>query len=159
VKQFRVMKDSLIDAADGRRTFVLVLETGDEVMHVLNAFARARHLQGSHFTAIGAFSDAVVAYFDWPTKQYQKIRIGEQVEVLSMIGDIAMSTNGPTVHGHVVLAKADGSAHGGHLVSAYVRPTLEVILTESPRHLRRKMDPESGLPLIDPSTAQDAERS
>jgi hypothetical protein len=150
------MKDSLIDAANGRRTFALVLETGDEVMQVLNAFARAKHLQGSHFTGIGAFSDAVVAYFDWPTKQYQKIHLGEQVEVLSMIGDIAMSTNGPTVHGHVVLAKSDGSAHGGHLVSAHVRPTLEVILTESPRHLRRQMDPESGLPLIDPSIPQDA---
>jgi len=49
-----------------------------------------------------------------------------------------------------VLAKPDASAHGGHLIAAHVRPTLEIVLTENPRHLRRRLDPESGLALIDP---------
>jgi hypothetical protein len=145
------MKESLVDEADGRRTFVIVLETGDEAMRLLTDHATKQHLRGSHFTAIGACSDATVAYFDWRTKRYQEIHIAEQVEVLSMIGDIAMADDGPKVHAHVVLARSDGSAHGGHLVSAHVRPTLEIVLTESPRHLQRRMDPASGLALIDPS--------
>jgi predicted DNA-binding protein with PD1-like motif len=145
------MKDSLVDHADGRRTFVIVLETGDEVMRLLVQFATERNLQGSHFTAIGAFSDAVVAYFDWRSRRYEQIDIQEQVEVLSLIGDIAIDGDERKVHAHVVLGKSDGSAHGGHLVSAHVRPTLEIVLTESPRHLRRRLDPESGLALIDPS--------
>jgi predicted DNA-binding protein with PD1-like motif len=145
------MKDALLENADGRRTFVIVLETGDEVTKVLTDYAVSQHLQGSHFTAIGAFSDAVVAYFEWQSKQYQEIAVAEQVEVLSMIGDITVTAGGPKIHAHVVLAKSDGSAHGGHLVSAHVRPTLEIVLTESPRHLQRRTDPESGLALIDPS--------
>jgi Fe-S oxidoreductase len=52
------------------------------------------------------------------------------------------------VHAHVVLGKSDGSAHGGHLLEAHVRPTLEVTLAEAPRYLHRKHDPESGLALI-----------
>ncbi|MGH7696413.1 MAG: PPC domain-containing DNA-binding protein, partial [Gemmatimonadaceae bacterium] len=69
--------------------------------------------------------------------------------VLSLVGDIALSDGKPSVHAHVTLGKADGSAHGGHLLSAHVRPTLEVVLAESPRHLRRTPNAESGLPLID----------
>jgi len=146
------MKDSLVDEADGRRTFVIILETGDEVMRVLVQYATEKKLRGSHFTAIGACSDAVIAYFDWPSRTYQPIEVSEQVEILSMIGDIATDGDAPKVHAHVVLGKSDGSAHGGHLVSAHVRPTLEIVLTESPRHLRRRFDPESGLALIDPFT-------
>lgn len=52
------------------------------------------------------------------------------------------------MHAHVVVGLRDGSARGGHLLSANVRPTLEVILTESPSYLKRVHDPESGLALI-----------
>ena len=107
------------------------------------------HLGGSHFTAIGAFQDVTLGYFDWQTKQYRRIPVHEQVEVLSLLGDIALDEKGgPKVHAHVVVGKSDGTAHGGHLMEAHVRPTLEVILTESPRHLQRRHDEASGLALI-----------
>jgi predicted DNA-binding protein with PD1-like motif len=57
------------------------------------------------------------------------------------------------VHAHVVLGKADATAHGGHLVEGHVRPTLEIIVTETPRHLRRRFDPHSKLALIDSSSS------
>ena len=65
-----------------------------------------------------------------------------------MIGDIAINDGEPALHVHVVIGRADGSAMGGHLLAAHVRPTLEVVITESPAHLCRRHDPESGLPLI-----------
>ena len=49
---------------------------------------------------------------------------------------------------HVVVGRRDGSAIGGHLVQAWVRPTRELVLTEAPAHLRKQIDPESGLALI-----------
>jgi hypothetical protein len=142
------MKSRLVQAA-APRAWVLVLSVGDDPMDVLERFARAERLPGAHFTAIGAFSEAVVAYFDWSSRDYREIPILEQVEVLSLAGDVAESKGGPTIHAHVVLGRADGSACGGHLRSARVRPTLEVVLTETSRHLVRVYDPESGLPLID----------
>jgi len=132
----------------GQKTYVLVFDTGDEVIAGLLDFARTHDLGGSHFTAIGAFSSLVVGYFDWGKKDYQKIPLDEQVEVLSLVGDIALGEGGPKVHAHVVVGKADGTAHGGHLLKAHVRPTLEVILVESPQHLRRQPDKASGLALI-----------
>ncbi len=106
-------------------------------------------MAGSHFTAIGAFRDATLAYFDWDRKEYLKNPVREQVEVVSLIGDVALAPDGaPKVHVHVVLGRRDSTALGGHLMEAHVRPTLEVTLTETPQHLRRQHDPQSGLALI-----------
>jgi uncharacterized protein len=146
------MKSALLFDRDGLRTFVLVLSTGDEAVNALTTFAVEQQLRASHFTAIGAFSRAVVAYFEWDRKQYRHITIDQQVEVLSLVGDVTIDAGQPKLHAHVVLGKADASAHGGHLVEGFVRPTLEVVVTELPRHLHRRFDPASGLALIDPSS-------
>jgi predicted DNA-binding protein with PD1-like motif len=118
------------------------------VIQTLLDFATEQGLGGSHFTAIGAFRDVTLAYFDWEKKEYQKIPIHEQVEVLTLAGDIALKDGEPKVHAHVVIGKSDGTAHGGHLIEAHVRPTLELVLTEAPKHLQRRHDPETGLALI-----------
>jgi predicted DNA-binding protein with PD1-like motif len=142
------MKSKLIN--DGpQRSFAVVLDTGDEVTSCLLAFAKEQDLSAAEFTGLGAFSDAVLGYFDWQKKDYDRIRIAEQVEVLNLTGNIALADGEPKLHPHVVLGKADGSAHGGHLLEGHVRPTLEVIVTESPVHLRRRSDPETGLALIE----------
>jgi uncharacterized protein len=134
-----------------QKTWALVLEKGDEAVAALTAFARDHDLAAAHFTAIGAFSDVTLGYFDREQKDYRKIPISEQVEVLSLLGDVALDNEQPKLHAHVVVGKSDGTAHGGHLLSAHVWPTLEVILTESPSHLRRRTDRESGLALIVPT--------
>jgi predicted DNA-binding protein with PD1-like motif len=61
---------------------------------------------------------------------------------------VALKDETHRIHAHVVLGKRDGSAHGGHLLKARVRPTLELIVTESPGHLRRVTDEKTGLPLL-----------
>jgi predicted DNA-binding protein with PD1-like motif len=144
------MKTALLNEHGGLRTFALVLGTGDEAMAALASFASRHQLRATQFTAIGAFSRVVVAYFDWQTKQYRHVAIAEQVEVLSLVGDITQEDGKPKVHAHVVVGKADATAHGGHLIEGVVRPTLEIVVTETPAYLKRRFDPESGLPLIDP---------
>ncbi len=132
-----------------QKTFALVLDTGDEFMSELTSFAKDKDLDASSLTALGAFSDARLGYFDMKRKEYEKIPVEEQVEVLSLVGTIAPKDDGePQIHAHVVLGKADGTPRGGHLLEAHVRPTLEVVLTEPPEHLQRRIDEKTGLPLI-----------
>lgn len=142
------MRSKLV-VSEKPRTWVLVFEIGDEPVGALERFARVHGLAGAHFTGIGAFHDAVVAFFEWEHKRYREIPVAEQVEVLSLAGDIAESGEGVKVHAHVVLGRPDGSTVGGHLRTAHVRPTLEVVLEETPAHLVRVHDPASGLALID----------
>jgi predicted DNA-binding protein with PD1-like motif len=133
----------------GEKTWALIFEKGDEVMGALTAFAREQRLTAGHFTAIGALSAATLGYFDRARKDYTKIQVDEQVEVLSLVGDVAIDGGEPKIHAHVVVGKADGTAHGGHLIGAHVWPTLELILTAPPGHLRRRSDPETGLALLE----------
>jgi predicted DNA-binding protein with PD1-like motif len=128
---------------------VLVFDTGDEVVSTLTKFARDNKMAAAHFTGIGAFSDAGIGYFDLQKKDYLRNRVDEQVEVVSLIGDIALDKGEPRVHAHVVVGKKNGVAMGGHLLEAHVRPTLELVVQDSGEQLRRKFDPESGLALID----------
>ena len=141
------MKAKLINEL-GEKTYAIVFEKGDEVLEGLLSFARKEKIQASHFTAIGALSDVTLGYFDWTKKGFKKISIPEQVEVLSLVGNIVFDNGAPKLHAHVVVGKSDGTAHGGHLVEAHVRPILEVVLIESPSHLHRKIDKETGLGLI-----------
>ena len=143
------MQSKLLHEADGQRTFALIFETGDELLAGIKAFAKREKLSAAQFSAIGAFSDVVLGYFDWETKKYQPRKFAEQVEVASLIGDVADSPDGaPAVHIHAVLGRRDYSAIAGHLIEAHVRPTLELVLNEQPAHLRKRHDPESGLALI-----------
>lgn len=141
------MKSKLIETQGGK-TFALVFDEGDEAVSGILEFAKRNKLGAGHFTAIGGFREAVLGYFDLEKKDYKKIPVKEQVEVLSLVGDIALAKGEPKVHAHVVIGASDGSARGGHLIQGYVRPTLELIVTESPKHLHREFDEASGLALI-----------
>jgi predicted DNA-binding protein with PD1-like motif len=145
------MHSKLIHNADGQQTYAVILETGDEVIAALKAFAQEKNLTAASFKAIGAFSRAELAFFDWEQKDYLPIPVDEQVEVASLTGDVVIDHDGkPAVHVHAVLSKRDGSAVAGHVQSGLVRPTLEVILTEAPTHLRKRFDAETRLAFIDP---------
>jgi predicted DNA-binding protein with PD1-like motif len=133
---------------DREKTFAIVFDKGDEVASGLLSFAKENGLAASHFTAIGAFERVTPGFFEREQKDYKGILIDEQVGVLSLIGDVALDGDEPKVHAHVVVGKRDGTAHGGHLLEASVWPTPEVVLVESPPHLQRKLDKETGLALI-----------
>jgi predicted DNA-binding protein with PD1-like motif len=133
---------------NGQTTHVLVFDKGDEVVEQLLAFAQQENLTAASFTAIGAFSDVTLGFFERERKDYRRIPLAEQVEVLTLGGDIAVRDGNPQVHAHAVVGKADGTAWGGHLLEGHVWPTLELVLVESPAELRRTLDEETGLPLI-----------
>lgn len=142
------MKSKILNTAP-ERTIALVFDKGDDVMPILERFAKENALSASRFSAIGALRSAVLGYFDWDRKDYDRIPVDEQVEVLSFSGDIALDGDQPKVHAHAVLGRRDGSTVGGHVLQAMVQPTLEVLLIESPGYLRKTCDRETGLALID----------
>jgi hypothetical protein len=124
-----------------------VFQTGEEVLSTLGEFASRQRIAGGSFQAIGGFSRATLAFFDTAAKEYRPIPVDEQMEVVSLAGNIAGFQGQLKVHAHAVVAGADGSARGGHLLEGHVRPTLELFLSET-RELRREKDEETGLPLL-----------
>jgi uncharacterized protein len=143
------VKKRLLNDREGR-VFIVIFDKGDEVKGGLERFARAEVIAAARFTGIGAFEDVTLAFFDRAKMEYDELRLGEQVEVLSFLGDIALGDEGPAVHAHVVVGLRDGTTRGGHLLEGRVWPTLEVVLDELPGVLHKRLDPETGLALIDP---------
>lgn len=135
-------------------TYVVVLDEGEEAFSALSNLAERQQFSAAQVTAVGAFEHAVVGWFDRSVKDYRRITIGQQCEVLSLVGDIALSPGNdgsvqPQLHLHTVLGLADGTTRGGHLLEGQVWPTLEVIIREAPAELRKTLRPDVGLALID----------
>jgi uncharacterized protein len=146
--QEATVKWTLVHHGD-TRTYVLVADPGEDAVTVLNDFAAEQGLTAASLSGVGAFSGATVGWFDRERKEYRPIHVTEQCELLSLLGDIALGSDGPQVHVHAVLGLSDGSVRGGHLLAGEVWPTLEVVAREAPATLRKTSRPEIGLALID----------
>jgi uncharacterized protein len=144
------MKVRLLSENAGVKHYAIILAKGDEVMSGLTDFARQNKVTSGSFTAIGAFSHATVAWFDDARKEFKLIPIEQQVELVSMIGNIALVNDQPAVHTHVSVASSDGTVRGGHVINAFVFPTLELFVTVYPTPLHKESDEATGLKLIDP---------
>jgi len=130
------------------KTHLLVLRTGDDALKAIAEFATQKSIEGGSFSAIGAFETATIAYWNRETKEYEPIEVAEQVEVLTMTGNVAMGGKERRLHAHVILGRRDGSTVGGHLMKATVRPTLEVFMVDLGMRLTRSRDEATGLWLL-----------
>jgi len=147
------MKSKVVEDADVI-TYVVVCDPGDEAIGALNQFVRSEDLEAAQITAVGGFERATVGWFDPATRQYRRIPVDEQCELLSLIGDVAVGQDGPVLHVHATLGLSDGTTRGGHLLEGRVYPTLEAVVTETPAQLRKVMRPDVGIPLIDLDRSQ-----
>ena len=142
------MKAKLLNKEKGLKLFALVFAKDEQLKDAVMEFATSNRLSAAQVVAIGAFSEVTLGYFDRQSKTYKEIPIQEQVELLSFAGNIVLKDGKPSLHAHVVVGKSDGTAYGGHFLAGKVWPTVEMIVSESPAHLRRAHDEETGLALI-----------
>jgi predicted DNA-binding protein with PD1-like motif len=98
------------------RRFAVIFETGDELFEGLGTFVKREGVESASLTAIGALASVRLAWFDWEAKKYRvSVELEEQVELVSLVGDVAENDGKPEVHAHVVVARSTGDALGGHL--------------------------------------------
>jgi len=105
------------------KVYAIVFYKGDEALSGLTDFALQNKIEDAHFTGIGAISSATLAWLDPSQKIYHRIPVAEQVEVLSLIGDVATFNGKPIVHMHAVLGNSKGAPIGGHVFELNVNPT------------------------------------
>jgi predicted DNA-binding protein with PD1-like motif len=146
------MKVQLLIDQNGHKEYAVVFYKGDEAFSGLVEFAKKYNVTSAHFTAIGAIDAATIAWFNPARKMYKAMTFTGQMEVASMIGDIALYNGKPAIHTHAVIGFPDGTTRGGHVIEMHVRPTLEVMVTVDPIGMQKRFDPETDLTLIDPTT-------
>jgi predicted DNA-binding protein with PD1-like motif len=132
----------------GVKTFALIFAKGDEIMSGLKTFAVREKLVGGHFSAIGALEHARFGWFDNTRKAFRDIPVDEQVEMVSLIGDLGLVNGAPAIHAHGAVAFPDGHVRGGHILEAVAWPTLELFFTAYPAPLVKERDAETDLYLF-----------
>src|SRR5271154_4663858 len=146
------MQVQLLNPGDQTKQYAVIFYQGDEAFSGLLEFAEKYHVTSAHFTAIGAVNGATLGWFDSQRKMYKKIPINGQHEVIGMSGDIALYQGKPVVHTHMIVGGPDGTTRAGHVLDAYVSPTLEVMVTVDPIAMKKRLDPVTDLTLIDPKS-------
>jgi len=128
-------------------SYLIRLHKGDEIISSLISLADEFGLCGATFDGIGAVDKAEIGYFDTEMKDYVRVEIFDQRELLSLKGNIG---SGPDekliVHAHVILGDRNMTVIGGHLFSGRVSVTVEIRLFPSD-DIRREPDSETGLNL------------
>jgi len=145
------MQVQLLNPGKPTKQYAVIFYQGDEAFSGLLEFADKYHVTSAHFTAIGALNRATLGWFDPKRKMYKKISIDGQHEVIGMSGDIALFQGKPVVHTHMVVGNPDGTTRAGHVLAAYVSPTLEVMVIVDPIAMKKRLDPTTDLTLIDPA--------
>jgi len=145
------MQVQMLNPGEATKQYAVIFYQGDEAFSGLLEFAVKYQIASAHFTAIGALNGATLGWFDPQRKMYKKIPINGQHEVIGMSGDIALYQGKPVVHTHMVVGNPDGTTSGGHVLAAYVAPTLEVMVTVDPITMQKRFDPATDLTLIDPA--------
>ena len=152
------MKVQLLNPGEPTKQYAVIFYQGDEAFSGLLEFAQKYHVTSAHFTAIGALNGATLGWFDPQRKMYKKIPVTGQHEVIGISGDIALYQSKPVVHTRMLVGASDGTTVGGHVLAAYVSPTLEIMVTVDPVTMQKRFDPDTDLTLIDPSPANKEEK-
>jgi predicted DNA-binding protein with PD1-like motif len=132
-----------------RARYQLRFESGEKVAETFNAWLKAHEIGYASMTGLGAVSRATVSFWNAETKEYEQHTLKEQLEVVSLIGNVAIKDGAPFTHIHVGLGRRDLFIVGGHFNDATVHPTLEISLQPEPASVHRILDDSCGLYVID----------
>lgn len=124
---------------------LLRLDKGEEIMRSLTIFLRQNNIMSGSITGIGNLSDVTVKYFHPDRKEYSEYTFPGSYECLSLMGNISTVENQIFPHVHVVLADEQFRACGGHLSSATVSVTLEIVIIPLEGEVEREFNEEIGL--------------
>ena len=80
-------------------------------------------------SGIGRIRETVIGFLD-SEGIYQKVRLEEPMELLSMQGNLAPGPDGPFTHIHIVASDDNHVVRGGHLFEAIVEVTAEIHMRE-----------------------------
>ncbi|MEE8111915.1 MAG: PPC domain-containing DNA-binding protein [Acidobacteriota bacterium] len=128
--------------------YVLRLYRDEDIIPTLTAFVRERGIPAGELSGIGAVREVILGYFDLETRKYIREEFPESCELAGLSGNLSQVKGEPFFHLHATIADRRHTARAGHLFSARVSVTLEVVLTPFSENLERTWDQEVGLNLL-----------
>ncbi len=139
----------MIYSQQSKSLFVLRLEDGDDIMASLRKFSRAKRIRGATVEGIGSLKRAKLGYFDFErTREYTWLVLEEDMEVLSLLGNISTKHESYLPHVHVTLGRKDFTVMGGHLDDGSLANMIELVVRKVPGKLVKLPDEKTGLNIL-----------
>lgn len=132
----------------GTQTFVLRLEMGDDILAVLRRFAEAKRIRAGAFEGIGSLSKAKLGHYDFKEKRYTFQVFEDDLEIITLAGNISTVDTAAVPHVHVTLGRRDFTVIGGHLDEGSSANMVEIVLQKLPGRLVKAKDEGVGLNLL-----------
>jgi len=130
-------------------TALLRLEPGEEVLAGLKALCRQESVTLGTVQGIGAVNRAVLGLFDPATKQYRANVFEENLEIVSLTGNITTMDGEVYLHLHMAVSDEQGRVFGGHLTEAVISVTAEIVVTRIDGMVGRKFSEAIGINLLE----------
>jgi uncharacterized protein len=147
IQKLDIINDMKVILQDST-THVLRFDNGDDVIAALATYCTENSITAGHFSAIGSAGEAVLAYYNLPNKQFEDHTIQEEVEIVSLTGNVATMDGKTIIHAHGVLSRQDLSTIAGHFKKLTISATAEVVLTKLNATFTRHHDEQTGLNLL-----------
>jgi predicted DNA-binding protein with PD1-like motif len=135
---------------------VLRIDEGEEAVATIRDYLVEQSILAGYFVAWGAFSRLKLEFFEPRQGEYRERTFDEQLEVASLLGNIACLDGEPVVHAHLTVGDREFRTYSGHLAEGIVRPMLEVFVTPLPGELPRVRDARTNLAVLAPGVAPEA---
>ena len=129
--------------------YIVSVKNHTEVVKALTAFCEEKNIKAGSIYGIGAVKEATLRFFDPATKKYIDKIFPEQMEIASLIGNIAQMHDQVYIHLHITLGRADYSALAGHLLSAVLNGAGEFVVEKYDAQVERHYDETTGINLYD----------
>ena len=132
----------------GNKYFVRI-DRGEEIMSTLKEFCEQEKISLAEVKALGAIDDFNVGLFDVEEKKYHANHFTFMAEIVSLWGTVTTMNGKAYLHIHLSAADKNGHVFGGHLNSARVSATCEMIVDVSGGTVERKFSEDVGLNLFE----------
>ena len=104
------------------------MDKGEEIMSTLAKFCKDEKITLAEVKALGAVSEFEVGLFDINEKKYYKNHFTFPAEITSLWGTVTTKDGEVYLHVHMSAADVKGNVFGGHLTSAVISATCEMII-------------------------------
>ena len=132
-----------------KNRILVSLEKGDEIMDCIYKIIDNEEIPFGWINGIGAIQNIIMGSYSLSKKNYIKKQFKGEFELTSLIGNITTKQNKPFVHIHINIADNNCRTYGGHLFSAIITATCEIIILKTEKKVYRNMNDDIGLYLWD----------
>jgi hypothetical protein len=129
--------------------YLVRLFTGEEIVGAVAAFAWDQRIDAGSVAAVGSAYGVTLGYFDRATREYVRREIAGDLEIVSLLGTIALKEGKPFPHLHATLSDRECRAVAGHLLEARAAATCELVVRSLGGYVTRTKDEATGLFLLD----------